>query len=123
MERKKVLIVDDEQDVVESIRFSLEREEIDTIEAYDGEDALAKARKEHPGLIIIDIMLPHMNGYKVTRLLKLDDAYKDIPIIMLTAKTDERDIKVGLDTGADKYVAKPFDMDELVSVVKEHLYA
>jgi len=123
MERKRVLVVDDERDVVESIRFNLEREEIETIEAYNGEDALAKAKKEHPQLIIIDVMLPLMNGYKVTRLLKRDDACKDIPVIILTAKTGERDIRAGLDSGADKYMAKPFDMAELVSLVKQHLPA
>lgn len=121
MDKKRVLIVDDEPDVVESVKFSLELENIECLEAYDGEEALSKAKNEKPDLIILDIMLPKINGYKVSRLLKFDEAYKNIPIIMLTARAQEKDIKLGEETGADKYITKPFDMDMLINAVKGYL--
>ena len=121
MEKQRVLIVDDEPDIVESIKFNLELEKIECIEAYDGEEALSKAKKENPGVIILDIMLPKINGYKICRLLKFDESYKHIPIIMLTARTQEKDIELGEETGADEYVTKPFDMDMLVALVKKYL--
>ena len=121
MNNKRVLVVDDEPDIVESIRFNLELENIECIEALDGEEALSKARKENPDLIILDIMLPKINGYKIARMLKFDESYKHIPIIMLTARTQQTDIKLGEETGADEYVTKPFDMDELVALVKKYL--
>jgi len=118
---KRILIVDDEPDIVDSIKFSLELENFECIEAFDGQDALSKAKKEKPDLIILDVMLPKMHGYKVARLLKYDESYKDIPIIMLTARTQEKDIMLGKQTGADEYITKPFDMDMLVGVVKKYL--
>lgn len=118
----RVLIVDDERDIVESIKFNLELENVEFLEAYDGEEALAKAKKECPDLIILDIMLPKMNGYKVSRLLKFDEKYKDIPIIMLTARTQDSDLKIGEDTGADEYVIKPFDMEKLIALIKQYLF-
>ena len=121
MDNKRVLIVDDEPDIVESIRFNLEFEDIECIEAHDGEEALSKARNENPDLILLDIMLPKINGYKVARLLKFDESHKHIPIIMLTARTQQTDIKLGEETGADEYVTKPFDMDELVNMIKKYL--
>ena len=121
MADKTVLIVDDEPDIVESIKFNLEFENIESIEAYDGEVALSKARKENPDLIILDIMLPKINGYKIARLLKFDESYKHIPIIMLTARTQKTDIELGEETGADEYVTKPFDMEMLVALVKKYL--
>ncbi len=121
MDNKRVLIVDDEPDIVESIKYSLELETIECLEAYDGEEALLKAKKERPDLILLDIMLPKMNGYKVARLLKFDNSYKHIPIIMLTARTQEQDIKLGEETGADEYVAKPFEMDTLIALIKNYL--
>ena len=121
MGKKKILIADDEQDIVETIKFNLELENIECMEAYDGERALLKARKESPDLVILDIMMPKMNGYKVCRLLKFDASYKHIPLIMLTARAQEKDLKLGEDTGADEYVTKPFDMDSLVALVKKYL--
>jgi DNA-binding response OmpR family regulator len=118
---KRVLIADDEPDIVDSIKFSLDLEGIESLEAYNGEDALAKAKKERPDLIVLDIMMPRINGYKVARLLKFDDTYRHIPIIMLTAKAQEKDKKIGEETGADEYITKPFEMDELISTIKRHL--
>ncbi len=121
MGMQRVLIVDDELDIVESIKFRLELENIECLEAYDGEEALAKAKKEKPDLILLDIMLPKINGYKIARLLKFDEAYKNIPIIMLTARSQEKDIEIGEETGADEYVTKPFDIEALTGLVKRYL--
>ena len=121
MDKKKVLIVDDEPDIVTALKFNLELENFECIEAYDGEEALLKAKNENPDLILLDIMLPKINGYKVSRLLKFDESYKHIPIIMLTARAQEKDIKVGEETGADEYITKPFEMDKLMSVITKYL--
>jgi DNA-binding response OmpR family regulator len=121
MSQKKVLIVDDEVDLVETLRFSLENEGFTILVSYDGEDALNQARKENPDLILLDLMLPKLDGYKVCRLLKFDERYKHIPILMLTAKTQEKDKLLGKETGADEYITKPFEINELLEKVKSYL--
>jgi DNA-binding response OmpR family regulator len=121
MYKKKVLIVDDEPDIVESIRFTLELEGIDCIVARDGGEALVKAKIAPPDLILLDVMLPEVNGYKVSRLLKFDATYRQIPIIMLTARAQQKDRELGAEMGADEYVTKPFEMSELVALVKRYL--
>ncbi|HYA11877.1 MAG TPA: response regulator [Thermodesulfovibrionales bacterium] len=121
MSQKKILLVDDEVDLVETIRFSLENEGFTVLVSYDGEDALNQARKENPDLILLDLMLPKLDGYKVCRLLKFDERYKHIPILMLTAKTQEKDKLLGKETGANEYITKPFDMDKLLGKVKSYL--
>jgi len=121
MNSKKILIVDDEMDLVETVRFPLEMEGYHVLVSYNGEDALNQARKENPDLILLDLMLPKLDGYKVCRLLKFDDRYKHIPILMLTAKTQERDRALGMETGANEYITKPFEMEDLLKKVKAHL--
>ena len=121
MNPKKILIVDDEADLVETVRFPLEMEGYHVLVSYNGEDALNQARKEKPDLILLDLMLPKLDGYKVCRLLKFDDRYKHIPILMLTAKTQEKDKTLGLETGANEYITKPFEMDFLLKKVKAYL--
>src|SRR3990170_3318351 len=121
MKMKKILIVDDEADLVETIRFPLEMEGYQVLVSFNGEDALNKARKETPDLILLDLMLPKLDGYKVCRLLKFDERYKHIPILMLTAKTQEKDKILGKETGADEYITKPFDMDDLVEKIRAYL--
>ena len=121
MNPKKILIVDDEVDLVETVRFPLEMEGYHVLVSYNGEDALNQARKENPDLILLDLMLPKLDGYKVCRLLKFDERYKHIPILMLTAKTQEKDKVLGMETGADEYITKPFEMDYLMEKVKEYL--
>jgi two-component system alkaline phosphatase synthesis response regulator PhoP len=121
MKPKKILVVDDEVDLVETVRFPLEMEGFDVLVSYNGEDALNQARKENPDLIILDLMLPKLDGYKVCRLLKFDERYKHIPILMLTAKTQEKDKTLGMETGADEYITKPFEMDYLMEKVKAYL--
>ena len=118
---KKVLIVDDEQDIVESLKFVLETEDFECYTAFNGEDGLKSAKEIMPDLIILDIMMPKMNGYKISRLLKFDSKYKDIPIIMLTARSQEEDKLIGEETGADEYITKPFELDNVVKTVKEYL--
>jgi DNA-binding response OmpR family regulator len=118
---KKILIVDDEVDLVETVRFPLEMEGFNVLVSYNGEDALNQARKEKPDLILLDLMLPKLDGYKVCRLLKFDERYKNIPILMLTAKTQEKDKALGMETGANEYITKPFDLDKLVEKVKTYL--
>ena len=118
---KKILIVDDEVDLVETVRFPLEMEGFNVLVSYNGEDALNQARKEKPDLILLDLMLPKLDGYKVCRLLKFDERYKNIPILMLTAKTQEKDKALGMETGANDYITKPFDLDKLVEKVKTYL--
>jgi DNA-binding response OmpR family regulator len=121
MGQKKILVVDDEVDLVETIRFPLESEGFTVLVSYNGEDALNQARTENPDLILLDIMLPKLDGYKVCRLLKFDERYRNIPILMLTAKTQEKDKTIGMETGADEYITKPFDMDELLEKIKAYL--
>jgi DNA-binding response OmpR family regulator len=121
MKPKKILVVDDEVDLVETVRFPLEMEGFDVLVSYNGEDALNQARKVSPDLIILDLMLPKLDGYKVCRLLKFDERYKHIPILMLTAKTQEKDKTLGMETGANEYITKPFEMDYLMEKVKAYL--
>jgi two-component system alkaline phosphatase synthesis response regulator PhoP len=121
MSPKKILVVDDEVDLVETLRFPLEMEGFNVLVSFNGEDALHQARKENPDLILLDLMLPKLDGYKVCRLLKFDERYKHIPILMLTAKTQEKDKVLGKETGADEYITKPFDIDELMKKVKGYL--
>jgi len=108
MNPKKILVLDDEVDLVKTIQFSLEIEGYTVLASNDGKDALSQARKESPDLILLDIMLPKLDGYKVCRLLKFDERFKRIPILMMTAKTHEKGKILGMETGADEYITKPF---------------
>jgi two-component system alkaline phosphatase synthesis response regulator PhoP len=121
MNSKKILIVDDEMDLVETVRFPLEVEGYHVLVSYNGEDALNQARKENPDLILLDLMLPKLDGYEVCRRLKCDDRCKHIPILMLTAKFQEKDKALGMETGANEYITKPFDIRDLLKKVKVYL--
>ncbi len=118
---KKILIVDDEQDIVESLKFVLEAADYICYCAYNGEDGLKLAKDIMPDLIILDVMMPKINGYKISRLLKYDKKYKNIPILMITARSQKEDKLIGEETGADEYITKPFDLDEVVNTVKKYL--
>ena len=112
MEKQKtVLIVEDEKNIVDILRFNLQREGYQTLEAYDGEDGLNKAKTEDPDIILLDVMLPKMNGFDVCRKLR-EEGY-NVPIIILTAREEETDKVFGLEIGADDYMTKPFSMREL----------
>ena len=119
----KILVVDDETYIVELVKFNLEKEGYRVIVAYDGIHALEIVREENPHLILLDIMLPSMDGLEVCRTLKQDPNYNTIPIIMLTAKGDEFDTVLGLEMGADDYIKKPFSPREMVARVKARLRA
>lgn len=116
--KEKILIVDDEKDIVRMIDYNLKKEGFRTIAAYDGAKALSLAVKEFPDLIILDLMLPEIDGLEVCKELKKDSSTSPIPIIMLTAKTKETDKIVGLELGADDYVTKPFSPKELIARVR-----
>ncbi len=116
MDRQKtVLIVEDEKNIVDILRFNLQREGYQTLEAYDGADGLEKARTVNPDLILLDVMLPKMNGFDVCRTLR--EAGDNVPVIILTAREEETDKVLGLEIGADDYITKPFSMRELIARV------
>ena len=114
-EQKTVLIVEDEKNIVDILRFNLMREGYRTMEAYDGEDGLNKARSENPDLILLDVMLPKMIGFDVCRTLRQEG--NNVPVIILTAREEEADKVLGLEIGADDYITKPFSMRELIARV------
>ena len=114
-EQKTVLIVEDEKNIVDILRFNLMREGYRTLEAYDGEDGLHKARSENPDLILLDVMLPKMIGFDVCRTLRQEG--NNVPVIILTAREEEADKVLGLEIGADDYITKPFSMRELIARV------
>lgn len=112
---RTVLVVEDERDLNELISLNLQRNGYDVISAFNGNDALEKVRGDLPDLIVLDIMLPGVDGTEVTRQLRADARTAQIPIVMLTAKSEETDIVVGLKLGADDYVTKPFSMKILLA--------
>ena len=116
--KEKILIVEDEKDIVKMLDYNLSKEGFKTVLAYDGEDALSEAKKELPDLIVLDLMLPGIDGLEVCKTLKKEAKTSAIPIIMLTAKTQESDKIVGLELGADDYVTKPFSPRELIARIK-----
>ena len=118
---KKILIVDDEQDIVETLKFMLEAQGYVCFCAYDGETGLNMAKELLPDLMILDVMMPKINGYKISRLLKYDTKYKDIPIIMVTARSQDDDRAIGEETGVNEYITKPFELDDVIAKVKEYL--
>ncbi|KAF0372720.1 response regulator transcription factor [Pediococcus acidilactici] len=114
----KILVVDDEKPISDIVKFNLDKEGYDVVTAYDGEEALEKVESEEPDLILLDLMLPKIDGLEVARQVR---AKHNIPIIMVTAKDSELDKVVGLELGADDYVTKPFSNRELVARVKANL--
>ncbi|MCK4857271.1 MAG: response regulator transcription factor [candidate division Zixibacteria bacterium] len=121
MTGKTILIVEDEQDIVELITYNLEREGFRIDSAGTGEDGLKTAKANSPDLILLDLMLPGMNGLDVCRVLKADDATCHIPVIILTARDEDVDMVTGLEVGADDYVTKPFSPRVLIARVRAML--
>ncbi len=113
-----ILVVDDEESIVNIIEYNLKKDGYNVIKAFNGEDGLAAATTKNPDLVILDIMMPKMDGYEVCRRLRTTS---DVPIIMLTARADEVDTVIGLEMGADDYVTKPFKTRELLARVKANL--
>jgi len=116
---KKILIVDDEPGYLTLVKNRLEAAEYQVLTAQEGQEALEKAKREKPDLIILDLMLPKMDGYKVCGLLKRDIRYSKIPIILFTARAQEADRKQGEEVGADAYLTKPFDAQTLLAKIQE----
>ena len=116
--RTQILIVDDELDTLLPLKRALELEDFNVIEAQDGVEALEKVSSEIPDLVLLDLMLPGINGFEVCQRLKQDEATSSIPIIMLTAKGETSDKVEGIEIGADDYVTKPFDLSELKARIK-----
>ena len=116
---KTVLIVEDERAIVEILKFNLKREGYETLEALDGQTGLQLAQTEDPDLILLDVMLPKMNGFDICKTLRAEN--RATPIIMLTAREEEMDKVFGLETGADDYMTKPFSMKELMARVKANI--
>jgi phosphate regulon transcriptional regulator PhoB len=114
----KILIVDDEPDIVELLSYNLEKEKFSIVKAYDGEAALGLVRSEKPDLMILDLMLPKMNGLDVCKAVRRNPETANLPIIMLTAKGEEIDKIIGLEIGADDYITKPFSVKELIARVR-----
>lgn len=115
--KKRVLIVDDEQTMIDLLRKRIETE-YDVIVASDGHEGLDKARAERPDLILADVMMPRLDGYHMCRLLKFDEKYKDIPIIMLTSRIHGQDRKNAEDVKADAYITKPFKGEDLMGKIR-----
>jgi len=118
MAKAKIFIVEDDRDIRDLVSYNLERDGYKVFSVDNGERALEAIKKEQPELVILDLMLPGMDGLEVCRLLKQDDRTKQIPIIMLTAKSEETDVVVGLQIGADDYVTKPFSPKVLTARIK-----
>ena len=120
-DKKKILVVDDEKSIRELLIFNLEKEGYDTIEACDGAEAVDKALSEKPDLILLDVMLPRLDGISVCKKLRYALNINTIPILMISAKDTESDKIVGLEMGADDYITKPFQIREVMARIKANL--
>lgn len=119
MLKKRILVVDDDTKLAKAIQIRLEQADYEVLTAFDGMEALEKARKERPDLVILDIMLPKIDGYKVCAMLKSD--MKNLPVIMLTAKAGKSDDTLGLNVGADAYITKPYETQQLLETIRKLL--
>ena len=118
MDNRRILIIEDEADMAYAIGLQLEAAGYTVETAGDGKEGLEKARRTKPDLIILDVMLPKMDGFKVCRMLKFDERYKTIPIIMLTARAQKIDESIGFEVGANAYLSKPFEPKELLKKIE-----
>ncbi len=121
MSKKRILVVDDEPELVKAMQIRIELAGYEMLVACNGREGLEKARKENPDLIILDLMLPKMDGYKVCAMLKHDARYMKIPIIMLTARAQESDEKLGYECGAEAFITKLFQHEAVLAKIKELL--
>jgi len=117
----KILAVDDERHIVRLVEVNLARAGYQVVTAFDGREALEKVKSERPDLIVLDVMMPYMDGFEVLNVLKKDPETKDIPVIMLTAKAQDADVFRGWQSGVDTYLTKPFNPLELLTFVKRIL--
>lgn len=121
MNKKKILLIEDEKDLAYAISVQLTVNNYEVLTAYDGQTGLSMARNDAPDLIILDLMLPKLDGYKLCRMLKFDEKYKHIPIIILTVRGNQGDKELGFEVGADAYITKPFEPQEILDKIKELL--
>ena len=119
--KPRILVVDDEPDLLSVLRFGLEIEGFEVLEALDGETGLAMAREHAPDLLVLDLMLPRMDGYKVCRALKFDERFRRTPVFILSARSGETDRRLAMDLGADDFITKPYDMKDLVARIRGKL--
>lgn len=122
MNKKKILVVDDERDIVTTVKYMLEEESYEVYTAYDGKEALAVVKRERPDAVILDLKLPGLPGEEVCRRIRKDEEISSTPIIMVTAKDLDVDRVVGRVIGANYYITKPFEMEDLLFKIKECLY-
>ncbi len=115
---KKILAVDDERHIVRLVQVNLERQGYEVVTAFDGKEALEKVESENPDLIVLDVMMPYMDGFEVLQHLKKNQNTRDIPVIMLTAKAQDADVFRGWQSGVDCYLTKPFNPMELIAFVR-----
>lgn len=118
-DKKRVLLVDDEPSIVKMVGKRLEVEGFEVLVAMDGQDGLKKAQTEAPDLVILDLMLPKLNGYELCTMLKQDARFQKIPVVMFSAKAQEKDERLGRECGADAYVRKPFQAPELLAQIRK----
>ena len=118
MVQKKILVVDDEKDIVELISYNLEQEGFAVIKAYDGQMAWERVKTAKPDLVVLDLMIPGIHGLEVCKLIRRDATTQNLPIIMLTAKSDQVDKILGLELGADDYITKPFNVREIIARIR-----
>ncbi|HLK59395.1 MAG TPA: response regulator [Chthonomonadaceae bacterium] len=118
MMAKKILAVDDERSIVRLIQVNLERHGFQVVTAFDGKQGLEKVASEKPDMVVLDVMMPYMDGFEVLHELRKDPATRELPVIMLTAKANDHDIFQGYKSGADCYLTKPFNPLELINFVK-----
>jgi len=121
MKKGKILVVDDEVNITQILEFSIGAEGFEVISAQNGEEAIEKARREQPDLIILDIMMPKIDGYEACRILKANPLTKNIPVVLLTAKGRDIDKRLGMEVGATDYIVKPFSPNKLVERIHQLL--
>lgn len=118
MAKYKILAVDDERHIVRLVQVNLERAGYEVVTAFDGREALEKVQSEQPDLVVLDVMMPYMDGFEVLQTLRKNQSTRDLPVIMLTAKAQDADVFRGWQSGVDCYLTKPFNPMELIAFVK-----
>jgi DNA-binding response OmpR family regulator len=113
-----ILVADDEEDLRELVAYRLTRSGYEVVAAVDGQEALELAREQRPDLMVLDVMMPRLDGYELTRRVRAEDSLRSVPVILLTARSQESDVSRGFEVGADDYLRKPFSPDELVARVR-----
>lgn len=122
MDKKRILLIEDKLDLAETIKLRLEANNYEVLLAADGKQGLDKVRNERPDLVILDLMLPKIEGYQVCRMLKFDKKYKKIPIIILTARAQDSDRQLAEEVGADAYLIKPYEPQVLLTKISELIH-